>query len=185
VEGEQELVVKGLDEHLGLVPNIAGATVLATGRIAPLLNVADVVRGFSTSRMVGQVFEEAAAAMREKKRVLIVDDSITTRTLEKSILEAVGYAVSVATDGQDAIARLRERPFDLVLSDVQMPRMDGIELVTRIRRDERLRNTPVVLVSSLASDDDKKRGLDAGANAYIGKSEFRQEVLLATLERLV
>jgi CheY-like chemotaxis protein len=147
--------------------------------------VADVVRGFATTRNVGQVFEEAAAGAREKKRVLIVDDSITTRTLEKSILEAVGYAVSVATDGQDALVRLRERTFDLVLSDVQMPRMDGIELVTRIRKDERLRGLPIVLVSSLSSDGDKRRGLDAGANAYIGKSEFRQEVLLATLERLV
>lgn len=185
VDGEQELVVKGFDEHLGQVPNIGGATVLASGRIAPLVNVADVVRGFSSVRTLGRVFEESTATAREKKRVLIVDDSITTRTLEKSILEAVGYAVSVATDGHDAMARLRERPFDLVLSDVQMPRVDGIELVLRIRKDERLRNIPVVLVSSLASDDDKKRGLDAGANAYIGKSEFRQEVLLATLERLV
>jgi two-component system chemotaxis sensor kinase CheA len=116
---------------------------------------------------------------------LIVDDSITTRTLEKSILEAMGYTVETATDGVDALSRLERTPFDLVLSDVQMPRMDGIELAKRVKASERHRGVPVVLVSSLNADEDKKRGLQAGADAYLGKSEFRQEALLETLARLL
>jgi two-component system chemotaxis sensor kinase CheA len=116
---------------------------------------------------------------------LIVDDSITTRTLEKSVLEAVGYEVEIATDGIDALNRLERSRFDLVLSDVQMPRMDGIELVTRVRASEIHRGLPMVLVSSLAGEDDRKRGLRAGADAYLDKGQFRQELLLETLERLL
>jgi two-component system sensor histidine kinase and response regulator WspE len=159
--------------------------VLATGRIAPLLNVADVVRSFSSARTLSQVFEDTTGAAREKKRVLIVDDSITTRTLEKSILEAVGYAVSVATDGHDAMTRLRERPFDLVLSDVQMPRMDGIELVTLIKQHARLKSLPVMVVSYKDREEDRQRGLGAGADYYLTKGSFHDETLLQAVVDLI
>ncbi len=185
IDGEQELVVISLGDYLQQVPCIAGATLLASGEIVPTLNVAAVVRRVVSSRTAGRVFAPQNEHAAERKRVLIADDSITTRSLERSILEAVGYSVEVATDGQDALAKLRAQQFDLLLSDVQMPRMDGIELVTRVRAEEGLRTLKVVLVSSLASDEDRKRGLTAGADAYIGKGEFRQELLLQTLERLL
>lgn len=182
--GEQELIMKGLGDHLRRVDKIAGATVLATGRIVPLLNVGDIVRQFGATRS-GQLFPEAKDRATQKRRILIVDDSITTRTLERSILEAVGYMVEVATDGEDALSKLSVASFDLMLSDVQMPRMDGIALVTRVKQSERTKNMPVVLVSSLDSDEDRRRGLEAGADAYLGKSDFRQELLLETLDRLI
>ena len=185
IDGEQELVIISLGEYLQQVPCIAGATLLASGELVPTLNVAAVVRRVVSSRSSVRLFAPQSERKAERKRVLIADDSITTRSLERSILEAVGYEVDVATDGQDALAKLRAQRFDLLLSDVQMPRMDGIELVTRLRADEGLRALKVVLVSSLASDDDRKRGLTAGADAYIGKGEFRQELLLQTLERLL
>lgn len=182
--GEQELIMKGLGDHLRRVEKIAGATVLATGRIVPLLSVGDIVRQFGATRS-GQLFPEDTSRATLKRRILIVDDSITTRTLERSILEAVGYMVEVATDGEDALSKLSVASFDLMLSDVQMPRMDGIALVTRVKQTERTKNMPVVLVSSLDSDDDRRRGLEAGADAYLGKSDFRQELLLETLDRLI
>jgi len=184
IVGEQELVMKGLGDHLCRVDKIAGAAVLATGRIVPLLNVSDIVRHFGVHK-AGQLFPEDSSVTARKRRILIVDDSITTRTLERSILEAVGYLVDVATDGEDALNKLSVETFDLMLSDVQMPRMDGIALVSRVKQSERLRNMPVVLVSSLDSDDDRRRGLEAGADAYLGKGDFRQELLLMTLDRLL
>ena len=185
IDGEQELVILSLGEYLQHLPSVSGAAVLGTGEIVPTLNVASIVRESVSRGRSARLFAPQSAERGERKRVLIVDDSITTRTLERSILEAVGYAVDVATDGQDALGKLRAQRFDLVLSDVQMPKMDGIELVTRLRGDQALRSLKVVLVSSLASDDDRKRGLTAGADAYIGKGEFRQELLLQTLERLL
>jgi two-component system, chemotaxis family, sensor kinase CheA len=186
IDEEQEIVVKSLGEYFVNVPHIAGATVLPSGRIVPVLSVPDIVR---TARGVKQgnepLFAAADAPRARSKRILIVDDSITTRTLEKSILEAVGYTVEIATDGVDALARIERGNFDLVLSDVQMPRMDGIELTKRVKASERHRGIPLVLVSSLIGDDDKKRGLQAGADAYLGKQEFRQEALLEILNRLL
>lgn len=185
IEGEQELIVKSLGGHLLRVPNVSGATVLANGRLVPLLHVPDLVRALSSGRHSNGLFAEDRDKGKKKHRVLIADDSITTRTLEKSILEAAGYHVEVATDGVDALQKLGQGHFNLVLSDFQMPRMDGLELVARIKADEKLRELPVVLVSSLASDDDRARGLRAGADAYLGKGEFTQELLLQTLERLL
>lgn len=184
IVGERELVMKSLGEHLVRVEQIAGATVLSDGEIVPVVNVADVIRKQRISP-VETVFGDGAKHARIRKRILVVDDSITTRTLEKSILEAVGYEVEVATDGEDAVEKLDRSKFDAVLSDVQMPKMDGIELVRRIRQREEYTVVPLILVSSLDADEDKRRGLDAGADAYLGKKEFRQEVLLATLERLL
>jgi chemotaxis protein histidine kinase CheA len=185
IEGEQELVVKPMPHQLGALRRVTGATVLGDGRIVPALSVADILRELESNTMTRDAFANRAEAMAVRKRILIVDDSITTRTLEKSVLEAVGYEVEVATDGVDALNRLERGRFDLVLSDVQMPRMDGIELVTRVRASEHHRALPMVLVSSLAGEDDRKRGLRAGADAYLDKGQFRQELLLETLERLL
>jgi two-component system chemotaxis sensor kinase CheA len=185
IEGEQELVVKPLPHQLEGIRRVTGATVLGDGRVVPTLSAADILRELDVVGSARDAFGDRTNTDAVRKRILIVDDSITTRTLEKSVLEAVGYEVEVATDGVDALTRLERGRFDLMLSDVQMPRMDGIELVTQVRSSDRHRALPIVLVSSLAGEDDRKRGLRAGADAYLDKGEFRQELLLETLERLL
>ena len=117
--------------------------------------------------------------------ILVVDDSITTRTMEKNLLEAAGYQVRVAVDGSDAWRLLKSEKFDLVVSDVDMPRMDGFDLTARIRGDRKLAELPVVLVTALESREDKERGIEVGANAYLIKSTFDQSNLLAIIRRLV
>lgn len=185
IDGEHELIVKGLGDHLGRVQNVAGATVLASGRIVPLLNVGDLVEKLVGERTPRALFGQSDKAKAKRRRILIADDSITTRTLESAILQAAGYEVDVATDGVDALTKLNQSNFDLVLSDLQMPRMDGLELVARIKGDPATHEIPVILVSSLATEVDRARGLKAGADAYLGKTEFSQELLLQTLERFL
>jgi two-component system, chemotaxis family, sensor kinase CheA len=117
--------------------------------------------------------------------VLVVEDSITARTLLRSIIEAAGYAVTTAVDGVDAFTALRTGDFALVVSDVDMPRMNGFELTARIRADQRLAELPVILVTALESREDRERGIDVGADAYIVKSSFDQSNLLAAIGRLL
>jgi two-component system chemotaxis sensor kinase CheA len=117
--------------------------------------------------------------------VLVVDDSVMTRTLERSILESAGYEVVVATDGQQALELLRSNPVELVVSDVEMPRMTGLELTAAVRQDEQLRHLPIVLVTSLDSPEHVERGAAAGADAYIVKGRFDQNDLLQTVGRLL
>ena len=118
-------------------------------------------------------------------RVLVVEDSVTARILLKNILETAGYEVRTAVDGIDAYALLKSEPFDLVVSDVDMPRMNGLDLTARIRADKKLAELPVVLVTALNSPADRERGIDAGANAYIVKSSFDQSNLLEVIGRLI
>jgi two-component system chemotaxis sensor kinase CheA len=117
--------------------------------------------------------------------VLVVDDTMTVRELQRSILERAGFGVSTAADGQEALARLAERPVDLVLTDIEMPRMDGLELTAAIRRHPRLRSLPVIVITSRGSDEDRRRGLEAGADAYIVKQAFDEGQLLAAVERVM
>lgn len=183
---EQEIVVKALAPPLVRVRNVAGATILGSGVVAMILNPADLLK--SAGRSAASPAAPAAprrAAEVPRKRILVADDSVTTRTLEKNILEAAGYVVRLARDGEEALAALAEEPVDAVLSDVDMPRMNGHELTRRIRASEAWRHLPVVLVTSLGSDDDRRRGMEAGADAYIVKSAFDQDNLLDTLRRVV
>jgi two-component system chemotaxis sensor kinase CheA len=117
--------------------------------------------------------------------VLVVDDARTVRELQRSILERAGYEVRTAADGLEALSRLAERPVDLVLTDVEMPRMDGFALTEAIRAHQVLRNTAVLVLSSRAGDDDRRRGLEAGADGYIVKSAFDQATLLDAVDRLL
>lgn len=181
---EQEVLVKGLGRQLARVPNIAGATILGSGEVVPILNVADLVK--SAARSAGVTRREAIKSEeKEKKSVLVVEDSITARALVAGILEASGYGVTTAFDGIDALTRLRGGNFDLVVSDVDMPRMNGFDLTAKIRGDRRLADLPVVLVTALASREDQERGMEAGANAYIVKSDFDQSNLLEVIRRLI
>ena len=183
---EQEVVVKDLGPRLLHVNNVMGATVLPTGQLALILNAAELVRatlGQTPTQMLSVALAEQPS--EAKKHLLVVDDSVTTRTLVQSILEAAGYEVTTAADGMEAWQILREKEADLVVSDVEMPRMDGCALTEAIRGSKRLRSLPVILVTALESEQDKVRGLDAGADAYLVKSAFDQTNLIHAIERLL
>lgn len=183
---EREVVVKSLGPRLRSARYVSGATVLPSGRLALILGMGDVVERARTSespaslRSLGRTEQSARRA-----RVLLVDDSVTTRALERSILEAGGYTVIVAFDGAEGWRILQEQPIDVVVSDVEMPRMDGFTLTETIRNTPRFRDLPVVLVTGRASPADRARGLDVGANAYLVKSDFDQQHLLETLAQLL
>jgi len=186
--GEQEVLLKGLGRQLSRVRNVAGATILGNGRVAPILNVTDLLKSavkFSTFA-TGRGNETGLPGHPSRRpMVMVAEDSITTRTLLKNILETAGYEVVTAVDGADALTKLKSGAFDIVVSDVDMPRMNGFELTNKIRGDKNMAELPVVLVTALASREDQERGIDAGANAYIVKSSFDQGNLLEVIERLL
>ncbi len=183
---EQEVLMKHLGKQLSRVRNIAGATVLGTGQAVPILNVFDLISsavrasGAGGRRTVSPQ-EEAAA----RKCILVVEDSITARMLLRNILEAAGYEVVTAVDGLDGFTSLRSGAFELVVSDVDMPRMTGFDLTAKIRSDPKLAELPVVLVTALESREDRERGIEVGANAYIVKQSFDQSNLLEAIRRLI
>jgi two-component system chemotaxis sensor kinase CheA len=184
VLGEQEVLTKPLGRQLSRVRNVAGATVLGTGRVVPVLNVPDLLK--SAVKITAAPVKRAAEAVMEKQKpVLVVEDSITARTLLKNILESAGYDVSTAVDGVEAFTALKTKEFELVVSDVDMPRMNGFALTAKIRQDKKLSELPVVLVTALESREDREQGIDAGANAYIVKSSFDQSNLLEVIRRLI
>jgi two-component system chemotaxis sensor kinase CheA len=150
-----------------------------------ILNPADLLKAALRLQQAAGAVAMVARSERRRHRLLVVDDSLTTRTLLGSILEAAGYDVAVAMDGVEALSILGERPTDLVVSDVEMPRLDGFNLTAEIRRDERLRQTPVILVTSLAAPEHRERGVAVGADAYIVKSGFDQVDLLEAIRRLL
>ena len=183
VLGEREVLVKELRPPLVRVPHVAGAGLLGNGELVFILQPADLMRALreAPSPAPGVV----AATDAAPPAILVVDDSITTRTMERNLLESSGYRVEVAVDGIEAWTTLNAGRFDLVVSDVDMPRMSGFELTARIRADPRLANLPVVLVTALESREDKERGVAAGANAYVIKSGFDQSKLLEIIRRLI
>lgn len=185
IVNEQEVLVKGLGKQLSRVPNIAGATMLGTGTLVPILSVPDLMKSAVRGAAPGGPRPAAEAVEARKKSVLVVEDSITARALLKNILEAAGYQVKTAVDGVDALTTLKTGEFDLVVSDIEMPRMDGFDLTARIRADKKLAELPVVLVTALESREHRERGIDVGANAYIVKSSFDQSNLLEVIGRLV
>lgn len=180
---EQDVVMKPVGKQLSRVPFVAGATILGTGKLAPVLNGSDLL---SVAERNGQA-RRARRIVEPKRRrvVLLVEDSITSRTLLRSVLQGAGLEVRTAVDGVEALAALRLEPVDLVVSDVQMPRLDGFELTRRIRREAAWAELPVVLVTSLASREDREQGVEAGANAYVVKSTLDQGNLLQTVWRLL
>jgi len=186
VLAEQEVLVKPLRKPLSRVRNIAGATVLGSGQVVPILNVTDLLK---SARKAGGAPAHVAIRTKlqtaEAKTILVAEDSITSRMLLKNILETAGYRVKTAVDGMDAFTLLRSEHFDLVVSDVEMPRMDGFDLTAKIRADKKLAETPVVLVTALESREHRERGIDVGASAYLVKSSFDQSNLLEAVRRLV
>jgi two-component system, chemotaxis family, sensor kinase CheA len=184
VHGNHEGLVKEFGPPLVRVRHVAAAGLLGSGDLALILRPSDLVAsvrelGGGTRR------REPRAVPRATPSILVVDDSITTRTMEKNLLEAAGYRVRTAVDGVDAWTLLKSERFDLVLSDVDMPRMSGFDLTARVREDRELGDLPIVLVTALESREDKERGIEVGANAYIVKSGFDQSKLLETIRRLL
>lgn len=183
--GDQEITVKNLGKQLPRVRNLLGATLLGDGQLVPILHPGDLYR--SAQATGGGSFERSAeqTGPKVKQRLLIAEDSFTSRGLLKAILEEAGYIVSTANDGLEAWNALKQSKFDLLVSDVEMPRMDGFTLTSRIRLDRELAQLPVVLVTALHSAEDRAHGLEVGANAYLVKSGFEQDSLLDAIRRLI
>ena len=182
VLGEQDVLLKNLGRQLARVRNVAGATVLGNGRVVPILHLPDLLK---SAQRLPALHQPLPVIDGKRKQILVAEDSITSRQLLKGILESAGYAVTTAVDGIDAYSKLHNSPFDLLVSDIDMPRMSGFDLTARVRADQTLAELPVVLVTSLDSRQDRERGADVGANAYLVKSNFEQSNLLATIRRLL
>jgi two-component system, chemotaxis family, sensor kinase CheA len=186
ITNEQDVLVKNLGKQLRRVPNISGATILGNGKVVPILNINDLI-STSSGKSITFAMQNAIDIKKKerKKSILIVEDSFTSRTLLKNILDASGYLVTTAIDGEDGYQQAKLGDFDVVISDVEMPKMNGFELTRKIRDTERLAQKPVILITSLDSREDREKGIDAGADAYIVKSNFDQSNLLEVLERLL
>lgn len=182
---EREVSVKPLQRPLSRLRNVAAATILASGQVVPILNVTDLLKSIRKTGGGARSLAEAKPVKAAIKSILVAEDSITSRMLVKGILECAGYRVKTAVDGAEAFATLRADCFDLVVSDVEMPRLNGFDLTTRIRADKKLAELPVILVTALESREDRERGIDVGANAYLVKSSFDQSNLLEAVRRLI
>lgn len=186
--GERMLVVQPLDPRLGKVRDIAAAALMENGDAVLIVDVDDLLRSVDKLVRGGQldkVQRGQGVAAQRRKHVLVVDDSLTVRELERKLLEKRGYAVTVAVDGMDGWNTLRGAHFDLVVTDIDMPRMDGIELVTLIKRDAVLKALPVMVVSYKDREEDRRRGLEAGADYYLAKGSFHDEALLDAVRDLI
>jgi two-component system sensor histidine kinase and response regulator WspE len=187
--GERTLVVQPLDPRLGKVQDVMAGALMDDGTPLLILDVEDMllsvqklIEGGRLTRVDGG---GAVVQARRRKRVLVVDDSLTVRELERKLLLNRGFEVAVAVDGMDGWNMLRGEDFDLVVTDVDMPRMDGIELVSRIKADARLQSLPVMVVSYKDREEDRRRGLDAGADYYLAKGSFHDDALLDAVEDLI
>lgn len=181
--GREEMVVKPLPLHLQGLRMVSGVTIGERDSIINVLHVPELIR---QAREIGDFGRSRAAAREDHTaKVLVVDDSVNTREIEKSILEAYGYTVETAEDGEEAFDKTRETLYDLVVTDVEMPRLDGFSLTKRLRDDDQYRYVPIIIVTSLEKDEDKKRGIAVGANAYIVKGAFDQSNLIETVRSLI
>jgi two-component system sensor histidine kinase and response regulator WspE len=187
--GGRELVVQPLDSRLGKIKDIAAAALMEDGSPLLIVDVEDMIRSMeklcATDRLAGVRGQAGADGAAVRKRVLVVDDSFTVRELERKLLDHHGYEVEVAVDGMDGWNALRNGRFDLVVSDIDMPRMDGIELVRRIRQDPGLNSMPVMILSYKDREEDRQRGLDAGADYYLTKGSFESDALIEAVIDLI
>ncbi|VVP75413.1 Sensor histidine kinase RcsC [Pseudomonas fluorescens] len=187
--GERVLVVMPLDPRLGKVQDISAGALLDDGSVVLIIDVEDLLRSveklLSTGRLERIERGSAGARGAPRKRVLVVDDSLTVRELQRKLLGNRGYDVAVAVDGMDGWNALRGEDFDLLITDIDMPRMDGIELVSLVRRDHRLQSLPVMVVSYKDREEDRRRGLDAGADYYLAKASFHDDALLDAVVELI
>jgi len=187
--GERDLAVRPLDPRLGKVKDISAATLMENGAPVLIVDVDDLVLSMDNLLSGGRLRKVTSGTAQEevevRKRVLVVDDSITVREVERKLLENHGYEVDVAVDGMEGWNAVRTSHYDLVISDLDMPRMNGIEFVTRIKHDQRLKTMPVMIVSYKDREEDRMAGLEAGANYYLTKSGFHDETLVRAVIDLI
>ena len=183
--GELEIVSKDLGTHLRKVDYVAGSTILGSGEVAIILDVPQLLWRGQTEATSKERVTEGEVSSTLGQLILLVEDQVVTRQMEKSILEAAGYQVVTAENGLDALNKLGQQDFDLVLTDILMPKMDGFTLTKKIRSNKKTKDLPVVVVTSMESEQDKRRGLEAGANAYLIKSGFDQKHLVEAVEKLL
>ncbi|WLH11754.1 hybrid sensor histidine kinase/response regulator [Pseudomonas hefeiensis] len=185
--GERTLVVLPLDERLGKVQDISAGALLDDGSVVLIVDVEDLLRSVDKLLDTGRLERIARQNQTQapRKRILVVDDSLTVRELQRKLLLNRGYDVAVAVDGMDGWNALRAEHFDLLITDIDMPRMDGIELVSLLRRDNRLQSLPVMVVSYKDREEDRRRGLDAGADYYLAKASFHDDALLDAVVELI
>jgi CheY-like chemotaxis protein len=158
---------------------------MTTGEVAVVLDIEDLIAHSTLGLQAVTRKRDALKGKRKEKRILVVEDAFSTRELEKSILETHGYLVDTAVDGLDALDRVTGNQYDLIVSDIEMPRMDGFELCSTLKKNEGYKDIPFVMVTALQKEEDKRRGMEVGAAAYIVKSGFEQTNLLDTIDRLV
>ncbi|MER3475913.1 MAG: hybrid sensor histidine kinase/response regulator [Leptolyngbya sp. ERB_1_2] len=184
--GERELVVRPLDPRLGKVQDISAAALMSDGSLVLIVDVSDLVRSINTLLDAGRLTTmRPTESTQQKKRILVVDDSITVREVERKLLEKHGYQVDVAIDGMEGWNTIRNQAYDLVISDIDMPRMNGIELIQQIKTHPRLRSTPVIVMSYRDRESDRLQGLDAGADYYLTKNSFQDDSLIRAVVDLI
>jgi two-component system, chemotaxis family, sensor kinase CheA len=186
--GEMEGMIKEMGPQLIHVKKISGVTILGSGRIVPIVNVPELLDSLTQRPPEFAIREEEQESdifVKHQKRILVAEDSITMRSLLRNILESAGYIVKTAVDGIEAFQMMKNEPFDLVLSDIEMPKMNGFDLSRQIKDDKTLTETPVILITALDSSEDRKRGMESGANGYIVKGSFEQSDLMEMINRLI
>ncbi len=179
---QQDIVLKPQSKLLKRVPNIAGATIIGNGEVCMILNPSDLLH--SLRQGTWEDVTQQSDRSEIKNKLLLVEDSIIIRTQMQRLLKGAGYDVTIAVDGLEGLQKVTTENFDVIVSDVEMPNMSGLELTTQIRQHPEYQNLPIVLVTTLASPEDKQRGQEAGANAYLTKGDFDQKLLIDTLNQL-
>jgi two-component system sensor histidine kinase and response regulator WspE len=178
-----------LDPRLGKIKDISSGALLDDGSPVLIVDVEDLIRSaekcIEAGKLCGVQSGTNKETLKKPKRILVADDSLTVRELEKKLLQTRGYEVEIAVDGMDAWNATRTGHFDLVVTDVDMPRMDGIEFVTLLKKDSNLKSIPVMIVSYKDRAEDRRRGLEAGADYYLAKASFHDEALLQAVENLI
>jgi CheY-like chemotaxis protein/chemotaxis signal transduction protein len=181
---EEELMIKPLPRHLKNLPLISGVSIGGNNEIINVLHVPKLVKAAKQVR-TKSISRETVPGVKTAISILVVDDSLNTREIEKSILEAYGYEVELANDGAEALEKAHKRVYDVVITDVEMPRLDGFSLTEQLKAYEPYKEIPIIIVTSREKEEDKKRGIYVGANAYIVKGSFDQTNLVETVQNLV
>ncbi len=183
--GDREVFIKNLGNHIGKVDNISGAAILENGQAIVTLDTTELIVNSTLVRSRTAETKLTSSKDESQKQVLIVDDSFSTRELTKNILETHDYLVDSAIDGLDAMDKVAQKSYDLIVTDIQMPRMDGFEFCETIKNNDEYKEIPIIIVTTLEKEEDKRRGIEVGAAYYIVKSNFKQETLLEAIERLI
>lgn len=179
---ERDMVLKPLPKHMQGLPMVSGMVTTGKDELVNILHVPALFEQARNSALPAPAKEQVA---RQARRILVVDDSLNTREIEKDVLEAHGYQVTLAEDGKDGLRKALAEQFDAILTDIEMPNMDGFTLTEKLRQEEKYRATPIIIITSRAREDDKRRGVQAGADAYIVKGDFEQSNLLEILHKLL